>query len=308
MITLKTVRSMLLGVAVGDALGVPVEFVRREKLKQNPVEGMRSGGSWGEPAGTWSDDTSMTIATMESIARLGRIDLDDIMSNFVGWLKHDEFTANGYTFDVGNTTAGAIRNYINGASVEQCGLRDEDSNGNGSLMRILPIALYTDSLDAVHSVSALTHAHPRSLIGCGIQCLIARELLSGKPIERAVKDGLIRAEDYYSRSKYAGELKHYGRLFDPNFGALDEDEIEGSGYVVQTLEAALWCLLNSDDYRSLALKAVNLGRDTDTVGAVAGGLGGIAYGLEQIPAEWIETLRNKELLKNIASNFGAVLR
>ncbi len=308
MITLKTVRSMVIGVAVGDALGVPVEFMSRERLKQNPVVDMRSGGTWGEPAGTWSDDTSLTIATMESLGRLKRLDLDDIMSNFVGWLKHDEFTANGYTFDVGNTTAGAIGNYIKGASVERCGLRDADSNGNGSLMRILPMALYTDSLDDVHAVSALTHAHPRSLIACGIQCLIARELLSGKAIEQAVKDGLLRAEDYYSRSEYAEELSHYERLFDPNFGALDEDAIESSGYVVHSLEAALWCLLNTTDYRSLALKAVNLGRDTDTVGAIAGGLGGLAYGLANIPSEWIDALQNKTLLNKIAEGFGSRLQ
>ena len=245
---------------------------------------------------------------MESIGRLGRLDLDDIMNNFVGWLKHDEFTANGYTFDVGNTTAGAIRNYINGAEVDRCGLRDADSNGNGSLMRILPMALYTDSLDDIHAVSALTHAHPRSLIACGIQCLIARELLSGKPSARAVGDGLLRAEDYYSRSEYAEELKHYERLFDPKFDMLDEDAIESSGYVVHSLEAALWCLLNTTDYRSLALKAVNLGRDTDTVGAIAGGLGGLAYGLESIPSEWIGALQNKTLLNRIAEGFGSRLQ
>ena len=303
MSTLKTVRAMMVGVAVGDALGVPVEFMSRERLRQNPVVGMRSGGTWGEPAGTWSDDTSMTLATMESIGRLRRIDLDDIMNNFVEWFDHDEFTAGNYTFDIGNTTATAIERYLNGVPIAECGLTSPNSNGNGSLMRILPIALFSDSLDDVHAVSALTHSHARSLIACGIYCLIADQLLDGKPIGEAISIGINHAEEYYRRSDSAVELKHFERLFDPKFGELDEDEIKSSGYVVDSLEAALWSLLNTTNYHDLALKAVNLGGDTDTVGAIAGGLGGIVYGLEQIPSEWLDVLRNKELLDEISANF-----
>lgn len=303
MIGLQTVRSMLMGFAVGDALGVPVEFMSRARLRQNPVTGMRGGGAWDQPAGTWSDDTSMTIATMESIGRLKKIELDDIMNNFAEWVEHDEFTANNHCFDVGNTTAAAIGNYLDGAALAYCGLTSPNSNGNGSLMRILPVALYTDSIETIHSVSALTHAHARSLIACGIYSLIARELLKGRSINDAIAIGLTAAENYYRRSDYAVELTHFKRLFDPAFGALDEVEINSSGYVVDTLEAVLWCALNTNNYRDLVLKAVNLGGDTDTVGAIAGGLGGIAYGFKNIPADWIDALRNKNLLEEIASSF-----
>ena len=312
MIGLKTVRSMIYGLATADALGVPVEFTSRARLRKNPVVDMRSDGAWEQPAGTWSDDTSMALATMESIGRLKQIDLEDIMNNFVEWLENDEFTANNHCFDVGNTTATAIENYLNGAPVSQCGLTEAGSNGNGSLMRIVPMALYCysvdgaelseQSMDAIHSVSALTHAHARSQMACGIYCLIAAQLLDGKPIAQAVADGLIRAEKFYAR-KFPDEMKTYARLLDPKFGSLDEDRIESSGYVVDSLEAALWSLLNTTNYRELALKAVNLGGDTDTVGAIAGGLGGIAYGLDQIPSEWIDALRNKELLDEIAAKF-----
>lgn len=312
MIEMKTVRSMLMGFAVADALGVPVEFVRRPQLRKNPVEGMTNGGVWSQPAGTWSDDTSMTIATMESIGRLKAINLDDIMNNFAEWMEHDEFTANNHCFDVGNTTATALEHFLDGVPIEQCGLTSPHSNGNGSLMRILPIALYLysikgadfddEAMEAIHKVSALTHAHAQSLIGCGIYCLIAAQLLDGRPLEQAIKEGLLRAEKYYTRT-FPDALKHYKRLFDPNFGSLDENEIESSGYVVHTLEAVIWCALNTTNYRALALKAVNLGGDTDTIGAIAGGLGGLAYGLEQIPSEWIEALKNKDLLKDIAAEF-----
>lgn len=313
MIELKTVRSMLYGLAVADALGVPVEFASRARLRLKPVVEMIGGGVWGQPEGTWSDDTSMTIATMESIARLKTIELEDIMNNFVEWVEHDEFTAGNHTFDVGNTTATAIENYLDGVPIDQCGLTSPQSNGNGSLMRILPIALYfysieganfsDEAIETIHDVSALTHAHAQSRIGCGIYCLIAARLLDGKPIDQAIRDGLSRAEEYY-RPRFDGVLKaHYARLFDPKFGSLDENEIESSGYVVETLEAAIWCALNTTNYRELALKAINLGGDTDTVGAIAGGLGGLAYGIDQIPSEWIDALKNKTLLDEIATEF-----
>ena len=306
MIELKTVRSMVYGLAVADALGVPVEFTSRARLRQNPVEGMRSGGVWDQPAGTWSDDTSMALATMESIGRLKKIDLDDIMNNFVEWFENDEFTAGNHTFDV------AIEHYLDGAAVNDCGLTSPHSNGNGSLMRIVPMAMYCysidgaelsdQSMDAIHAVSALTHAHARSQMACGIHCLIGAQLLDGKPIDRAVADGLSRAKKFYSQ-KFPDEMKTYARLFDPQFGSLDEDRIESSGYVVDSLEAAIWCLLNTMNYRELALKAVNLGGDTDTVAAIAGGLGGIAYGIDDIPADWIDVLKNKVLLDEIAATF-----
>ena len=312
MIELKTVQSMLYGEATADALGVPVEFMSRARLRRNPVEGMRSGGSWDQPAGTWSDDTSMALATMESIGRLKKIDLEDIMNNFVEWFENDEFTAGNHTFDVGNTTSAAIGNFLDGASINDCGLTSPHSNGNGSLMRIVPTAMYCYSLDGaelsdqsmdmIHAVSALTHAHARSQMACGIYCLIGAQLLDGKPIDRAVADGLSRAKKFYSQ-KFPDEMKTYARLFDPQFGSLDEDRIESSGYVVDSLEAAIWCLLNTTDYRELALKAVNLGGDTDTVAAIAGGLGGIAYGIDDIPDDWIDVLKNKTLLDEIAATF-----
>ena len=315
MIKEETIKASILGFAIADAIGVPVEFVSRYELKISPVTKMREGGIWNQPIGTWSDDTSMTIATMESISRLQKIDYTDIMTNFARWYTKGEFTANDYCFDTGIATRQAINNFIDGIPELNCGLIGERNNGNGSLMRILPIAFYLfnhygnsfgdEAMNIVHNVSSLTHG---SLIACGIYCLIAAELLSGQDITSAVKIGLSKAKAYYEGLPILDdELKYYSRLFDDNFADLSEEEIKSSGYVVHTLEAVIWCLLNTNDYKSLVLKAVNLGDDTDTVAAIAGGLASIIYGLEDIPFEWLEVLKKRDYLENICLDFYKVL-
>lgn len=306
----KIIKGMLLGLATGDALGVPVEFESRQRLKVNPVVDMRSGGSWQQPVGTWSDDTSMTIAAMESIGRLGKLNYQDIMKNFLRWYEDEEFTATGERFDIGNTSRAAIINFRSKhLSPTKCGLTDKYSNGNGSLMRILPATLYLystrgkiagDELDIIHEFSALTHGHIISCMACGIYSLTAAHLLDGKNISEAFALGINDAKTFYSN---VVEFKHFERLCDKNFAAISEDKISSSGYVVDTLEAALWCLLNTDDYKSLALKAVNLGKDTDTTGAVAGGLGGIVYGVEAIPTDWLNVLKRRDYLEKICEDF-----
>lgn len=309
----KIVRSMLLGLAVGDALGVPVEFEYRETLAEKPVTGMRSFGTWRQAAGTWSDDTSMTAATMESLSRRKCVDFGDIAENFLRWYSNEEFTATGRRFDIGNTTRASIVRYSRKLlPPTKCGASDENSNGNGSLMRILPAILYlfgtrgkiaADELKLIHDFSALTHGHAVSKISCGIYALIAAQILSGKKISDAFTAGISDAKTFYGDD---ADFQYFARLTDENFSTLNEDEISSSGYVVDTLEAALWCLLNTDDFKTLALTAVNLGGDTDTVGAVACGLGGLVYGVESIPIEWLETLKRRDWLEKIADDFAAV--
>lgn len=168
---LRRAKAVILGHAVGDALGVPVEFLRREDLDKNPVTDMRGYGTYNVPAGAWSDDTSMTLCALETLGR-DKINFDSVMLNFGKWYYRDEFTPTGERFDAGNTCSAAIDNYFVGKkSWYECGLSDERSNGNGSLMRIHPFVLYTYRLDAattekiqiVENASALTHAHERSL-------------------------------------------------------------------------------------------------------------------------------------------------
>ena len=301
---LDRVKAVMVGHAIGDALGVPVEFCEREELDESPVTDMMGFGSYPVPAGAWSDDTSMTLAALDSLAS-GRVDFDEIMENFVRWCAEDAYTPTGEMFDIGRTCLTAIRNYLetDGKPALACGLTDERSNGNGSLMRIHPFVLYAcaknmlflDWMELVKNASAITHAHERSQLGCLIYAFVLCHLLDD-PNKDSVELGLKRAGCHL---RTCGELSHYSRLFDGHFASLDRSEIKSSGYVVDTLEAALWCLLNTNNYRDCVLKAVNLGGDTDTVAAVAGGLAGALYGYEGIPKEWRETLIKREYIEEM---------
>lgn len=305
------VMAVMLGHAIGDAMGVPVEFVSRERLSVHPVTGFKGYGAHQVPAGTWSDDTSMSLATLDSLAR--GLDYTDIMRRFCDWKTNAAYTATGEVFDIGSTTDEALCRFQRGGNPLTCGSTGEHDNGNGSLMRIIPAVLYCsglysdttmeERLEIVHSISALTHAHPRSKMGCGIYAIVMWKLLTSKK-KIAIKNGLAIAENYYkSRPEFANELPHYTRLFDKRFQSILESEIKSSGYVVDTLEAAIWSVLNTENYAECVLKAVNLGEDTDTVAAVAGGLAAAMYGLQGIPRKWKEELRKKEQLESICRDF-----
>jgi len=272
----------ILGLAVADAVGVPVEFQSRESLRLNPVTDMKGYGTYNQPPGTWSDDTSLTLCLLDSLANKG-IDYADIMKRFLSWLDEGEYTPYGEVFDVGIATRKALQRFRNGNAPLECGGTSEQDNGNGSLMRILPLAFYLhtfggnltldEAFDVIHNVSSLTHAHKRSQIACGIYLIVADCLLVESDLKKAVDSNLEKASACYGNKKeYTEDFKHYKRLFDMDFAKLPEKKIKSSGYVVDTLEASLWCLLNADNYRDCVLRAVNLGEDTDTVAAVAGGL------------------------------------
>lgn len=281
---IEIVKGAIFGLVVADALGVPVEFESRKKLQKNPVDKMLGYGSHNVTKGTWSDDTSMVLCTLNSIAQKGKIDLVDNVLEFSKWAENGYMTPHGEVFDIGITTLTSLRNYWKSKNVYTCGGKSDYDNGNGSLMRIIPVSLYNhfknlskkESIRNVHEVSALTHAHERSLIACGIYDFIVSELIKS-PEKSSVISALKKAEKYYSDYK---EIKHYKRIFDEKFIDTDSSLIKSSGYVVDTLEAAIWCLLNTDSYKYCVLKAVNLGEDTDTVAAVAGGLAGILYGYD----------------------------
>ena len=309
---IKIVKGAMFGLAAADALGVPVEFESREKLQKNPVDKMLGYGSHAVPKGTWSDDTSMALCTFNSIAQKGKIDLVDNILEFSKWAEDGYMTPHGEMFDIGRTTLAALRNYWENKDVYTCGGKSDYDNGNGSLMRIMPVSLYNyfknvseeESIQNVHEVSALTHAHERSLIACGIYDFIVRELMKS-PEKASVNIALKKAQKYYADYK---EIKRYDRIFNDAFINTNINQIKSSGYVVDTLEAAIWCLLNTDNYKDYALKAVNLGEDTDTVGAVAGGLAGILYGYDSIPEEWINVLVKRDMISKLCDEFYSKVR
>jgi ADP-ribosylglycohydrolase len=294
----------MIGHAVGDALGVPVEFCAREELLKNPVMDMMGFGSYPMPAGAWSDDTSMSVAALDSLAN-GEILYDEIMGNFVKWANLDDYTPTGEMFDIGITCKKAIRKFVEeeGISPLACGLPYENANGNGSLMRIHPFVLmvyFREDLRPLadmifENASRLTHAHERSVLACKIYGRVLFSLIE-KPSRESVFKALAEAKAIYADNS---EYSAYRRLFSDDFEALTAREIRSSGYVVDTLEAAIWCLLTTGNYAECVLKAVNLGEDTDTVAAVAGGLAGALYGYETIPKKWRDTLIKRAYIEEM---------
>ncbi|MGB9913310.1 MAG: ADP-ribosylglycohydrolase family protein [Candidatus Kapaibacteriota bacterium] len=284
----------LLGLCIGDALGVPVEFSSRSVLKASPVSDMIGYGVHNQPPGTWSDDSSLAFCLAESLCN--GFDLQDIANRFVSWLYEGYWTPFGKVFDVGNTTSIAISRLKNGINPVYAGLNDEFSNGNGSLMRILPLSFYLENKDRelqfelTHQVSCLTHSHIRSQMACGIYIQFTINLLKGNDPKLAYVKMKESVSEYYSKPPYDTELRHFSRIIDYDISQLSEDAINSSGYVIDTLEASLWCFLNNNTYKDIVLSAVNLGYDSDTTGAVAGGLAGIYYGFDALPWEWISKI------------------
>ena len=315
-------RGAFLGLAVGDALGVPVEFIGREARRRDPVATMRGYGTHHQPPGTWSDDSSLTFCLAETLAkpggRTGEPDLADFGRRAINWLDASHWTAHGQVFDVGNATRSAIQNLRAGVAPTKAGPRSETDNGNGALMRILPLVFHetwqAESLDLnaawalTEAVASVTHGHPRSSLGCFIYLLVAKWLLKGESVAAAYRQAIKQANHWlHSQAKAAAfyEWPKYAVVLDGNLATLPEAEIKSSGYVVHTLEAALWCLLTHDTYAATVLAAVNLGDDTDTTGAVAGGLAGLAYGEAAIPAEWLAVLARRTDIEDLAARLAA---
>lgn len=299
----------MMGGVVGDALGMPVQFVSREELKKYPVRTMDGYGTYNMPPGTWSDDSSMALATLDSIRENGEVNYSDICERFYRWLFFGEYTPAGKAFDQGNTCVKAIGNFLRDKDYKTCGVTGEWANGNGALMRIMPVCLYayekvacgewdaTQAIECVHQVAALTHNHLRSNIACGIYFFLVKHIIEGnQSLSERLQNGVDEAVSFYREdvSNHV-ELAYYTRVFNlDEFAKIKEDAIKSSGYVVDSLEAAVWSLITTGTVEECLLKAVNLGDDTDTVGAIAGGLAGLFYGYERVPEEWRELIVKEE--------------
>lgn len=303
----------IIGVIVGDALGVPFEFKPRKYFEKEPVTDLEGYGIHNQPVGTWSDDGSLTLATLDSLTQ--GLDYEHMMNNFLYWYSDCEFTATDTIFDIGIGTRNALLKFANGETALLCGGTGSHDNGNGALMRILPVAYYIQNLNLtmeewipiVHNISSLTHRHPRSQIACAIYVNIALKMLNnlGYKIKDVIKSGIIEITQYYNNDEtYKQEFnQHFKRIINNEIYTVNSDEIISSGYVLATLEASIWCLTNTNSYKEAVLKAVNLGHDTDTTAAVVGGLAGIYYGYENIPQEWIKQIQKIDYIEKLCKKF-----
>jgi len=310
---LYKITSAIIGGAIGDALGVPYEFKKRDTFKATDMIG---GGTHNQPVGTWSDDTSLTLCLMENIVEGG--DCDALMRKFSDWHKNGYMTPHGKCFDDGHTTFAAIKVFGKGTPANQCGQSGEDDNGNGSLMRIAPVALMNienyslgSRLENIKKYSSITHAHPRAVLGCILYSEYLRLVYFWKS-----KDVTGILCDIAHSPRFGGiydwmpecqsEFSHYKRILEGDIYKLKRDDIQSDGYVVHTLEAALWCFLKNDNFKDTILEAVNLGGDTDTTAIVAGSMAGLYYGLNDdkgIPMEWRRSLAKREGIYKLCHRF-----
>ena len=294
------ISAVIYGLVVGDALGVPVEFEKRDTYS---IIDMVGYGTYNQPPGTWSDDTSLTLALMEHLGE--KSDLSILIDKFVSY-RDGYLTPFGYCFDIGIATNEAIERYLSGISPEVCGGKDERSNGNGALMRISPlVSLLLKNFNLINQVkvikkyTTLTHGHPRSIVASIIYLFLLKDMLFNNSLPKVLDSVQIKLEEIFSQnSEYWEEYEnHFKEIFDEEFYHKSREEIKSTGYVVDTLKACLWCVGTTNSFKDAVLKAVNLGEDTDTIGAITGTLAGAKYSFESIPKEWIEKLVNKALIE-----------
>lgn len=310
----------LLGQAVGDAFGVPVEFMYRKEVRSLNLRDMVGKedklpffSKWGHmiPRGVWSDDTSMAVASMASIiSHHGQIDWEDHLRQFNSWWTESKYCCQYAPFGLGGNTSVALHWYRMGRPALECGGKGLMDNGNGALMRILPFSLHCifrgmdteETVQVISNGSAITHGHDISKMSCFAWTEFLRSLAEGKSPDEAVA--------------YVESLP-YGRWFSEEaLGALDvimrretraltENDIGQTGYVVDTLYSAFYSLIHADSYETSILNAVNLGYDTDTAGAVTGMAAGILYRQDGIPERWMDRLQKREELERYARDFAA---
>ena len=290
-------RGSLLGLAVGDALGTPYEGLPRGEFE--PVTDMAGGGWRGLPVGAWTDDTSLALCLAESLVARRAFDARDQMDRYLRWMQDGHWSSTGYAFGIGHTTSMALARYELTRDPSSSGRATPDSAGSGSLMRLAPVPLFF-AADRARAIalsgesSRTTHAAPAAMDACRYFGALVAGAATG-----VAKDDLL-AEGYWDGGRLEDEI---AAIAGGSFAS--DSPPDSSGYVVHTLQAALWALARTGSYREGALLCVNLGGDTDTVAAVYGQLAGALYGEEAIPAEWLAVLARRRDIERLADSLFA---
>jgi len=281
----------LLGLATGDAVGTTLEF--RPKGSFPPITDLMGGGPFGLIAGQWTDDTSMALCLTASLIEKQGFDPADQMDRYWKWYKHGYMSSTGRCFDIGNTVRYALERF-HATRKPFSGSTSPGSAGNGSLMRLAPIPLYyfpklEKIIHFAGESSRTTHGAPECIEACQLFAGMIYLALSGKDKEKILFDTNITLS--------APKIK---AIADGSYSSKPESQIRGSGYVVESLEAALWCFYKTDSFESAVLQAANLGNDADTTAAICGQLAGAFYGESDIPAKWLEQLHMRDEITEMA--------
>jgi len=308
----ETCISILLGVAIGDALGVPVEFKKRSYLKENPVTDMIGFGTHKVAEGTWSDDSSLTFCLAEAI--IEGYSIDRSAEKMIKWYTENYWTADNDVFDIGNTILKAIVKLRSGVPASMSGSSSVNSNGNGSLMRMSPLIVYLQNkpietrFNVVKAESSITHSHIVSVIACFYFVEFGIGLLQGKE-KHVIYRELQQTLPVFLTSQAINEkeIKTFERLLNEDIKGSKVMTILSSGYVVHSLTAAIWCLLNTNSFEDAVLQAVNLGDETDTNASIVGALAAMAYGKSQIPEKWINVIKRKNDIIDLGSRLAGII-
>lgn len=303
----QQIENILYAGIVGDALGVPVEFAKRDSYY---IDSMTAMGTWEKPQGSWSDDTSFTLPLIENLTDGGTY--DDLMQKFENYMFHNEYTPDDLAFGIGNTCAKAVRNWsVNHLPALECGDPSVYANGNGALMRLAPLAIHLTEetnikrrLQLARDYTSLTHRHPRAIMASYIYLEIIHSLLNGKSLRSTLqKLPSSLEESLQNQPEIWAEFEYFEPMFQTNFATTLRSEIKSTGYVVDTLLASIWCTLNSTSIDGAVILAVNMGDDTDTLASITATLTSCANLSEHINQDWVAQLRNPELLNQIIEPF-----
>lgn len=302
----------ILAVAIGDALGVPYQFEDREFLSNSPITKMDGYKTFRVPKGTWSDDTSLTLASLDSLS-FG-FSLDDLMLRYSQWYHFGDYTPFHKSFDVGKTTKDAIYRFDHGTKAELCGGTLEINNGNGALMRITPLAIFLlnkyennyvlneEVAEYIHKFTSITHRTTKSMIASGILANVIIRLYNS-PDKKTMKNAIGEALTFYrNQIEFAGVIEEFAHLGNSDFYKQNSEAINASGYVLDTLNVVFWCLFNSSNYRNATLLAVNFGMDADTIASITSMIATILFSPVTFPADWINDLKGISLIKKTVSN------
>ena len=312
------IHGALFGLAIGDALGVPVEMIKREVLKLNPVQdfanyiGPEGYQGHNQPFGTFSDDTALTFCLAESLCH--GYNLQDTGNRFVKYFFEGYWTAGGKVFGVGKTTEDSITRLRDGVSPAQSGNYDVNCSGNGSLMRLLPLLFYISDFniekryETVKEVASVTHGSMQTILPCFYYVEFALELFNGSDKQTA----------YYNTAKtvskfMAGlgigqqDMEVLSPLIREDITLRSMDSILSIHHAVQTIQAAMYCFMKTNNYKDAVLMAVNMGDDTDTTAAVTGGLAGLYYGYYTIPEKWINTIKRNNDIKDLCDRLSKAM-
>lgn len=312
----------IMGLVVGDALGSPLQFHRREDFIDNPITEMEYCNIFNTPPGSFTDDSSLAIATLDSLINNKGYNLEDIASCFVKWLQQGEYTPFGKAYDIGYGCENGIRRFMVTGDPLTSGGADVNNNGNGSLMRIMPMCLYAyerqkrvctsdnEAIQMIHDASGITHRHLRSQMACGLYFYMVKEILDNhmsenkQSMQECLQAGINSGLKYYGQDiRNYTEISYFGRLFDlDEFKVIPLEDISTSGYVIHSIEAAIYNLITTDSYEDCLIQAVNMGEDADTVGAIAGGLAGLYYGHEAIPNRWTSVIVRREYIEQLCAD------